>query len=190
MEENQLFIQISDTLSQGKLDVAAQMAEEAIVQFPQSAQLYFISAAISAQSELYEEAINRYNLALELNPQLHIANFQLGLLLATLGQIEPSIEVLTRLSEDAIIYLNRFAKGLILVLTAENNQKKLTQALEFIQEGIRLNQENLYLNDDMRGIAERIENELSTMPDMQLATNEETDESDQSHLLDIYQNKH
>ncbi len=195
MDENRLFIQISDTLSQGKLDQAAAIADEAIKQFPKSSQLQFIFAAIAAQSEQYDLAIQRYQEALGLNPELHIARFQLGLLLATLGQNEASTSTLTPLCRDNADYLGYFAKSLVLILTSESNEnsneEQLIQAVALLKEGILMNQENLHLNDDMRAMMTRVKAELEKAEPEQSHVNAETsDEVDQSHLLDIYKSSH
>ena len=191
MDEKHFFIQIMDNLSQGDLKQAHTLATEAIEQYPSSGKLHFIHAAIDAQSEQYESAIERYLKALQYDPELHIARFQLGLLLATLGQGESSIDFLRPLSEDTNHYLGCFSRGLILILTAddesETNLEKLQEAANLLQKGIQLNQENLHLNDDMRAMLQRINGELDEKQSAQnVPESDLQEEVDQSHLLDVY----
>lgn len=190
MDEITLCHQITDLLSQGEIEQANSLASQACTQFPEHAQLQFIYAAIGAQLEQYPEAVQRYQHALSINPNLHIARFQLGLLLSTLDANEEAENVLLPLSQDVSHYLGCFAKAVILLQNAATlepfQQRQIfIEAFQWLEQGIENNNQNPILNDDMRLMKARVEAELNT----EEAETEEEIAPDQSHLLDIYQQR-
>lgn len=180
----------SDLISQGKMEDAKERLSNGLVEYPNSAQLHFLQAAVYAQLESYDDAISHYQKSLHLEPQLFIARFQLGLLLATLGENEKCIDVLDGLVSLDEHYLSLFAKGIINTLT-----NQLDSAIDSIRQGLKANNENPSLNKDMKAMLARIESEQNTNDKDSVETNEKpavlvSEEADQSHLLDIYQTKH
>lgn len=190
MEEADYIQDITDKISQGKLDLAFATVTEAIQEFKQNGQLHFLKAAISAQQENYELAIAEYQLAIQFQPDLAIARFQLGLLQATLGDVNNATLALDTLATQNSGYLSFFANGIIKIL---NNEIEIAQ--EQIQQGIAANRENVTLNNDMKAMLGRLDQEPvagdKTEPQQnEDDVNQEVEESDQTHLLDIYQHRH
>lgn len=156
MNEQAYIAQITDQMVMGRLDSAQDALNQGLQQFPQSGQLHFLCAAVSAQNEDYPKALDHYQLALQATPNLHIARFQMGLLLASLQQGEPALEVLTPLSGLENHYLGSFAQAICALVTGD-----VLNGKAFLQQGIQQNQENLSLNRDMQTMLMDLEADLA-----------------------------
>lgn len=156
MNEQAYIAQITDQMVMGRLDSAQDALNQGLQQFPQSGQLHFLCAAVSAQNEDYPKALDHYQLALQAAPNLHIARFQMGLLLASLQQGEPALEVLTPLSGLENHYLGSFAQAICALVTGD-----VLNGKAFLQQGIQQNQENLSLNRDMQTMLMDLEADLA-----------------------------
>ena len=80
----------------------------AIVREPGNAELRYLLGAELAQRREYPEAVAQMRTALDINPKLHFARLQLGLLYLTLAQPDDSLAVwapLEELEETARLWL-------------------------------------------------------------------------------------
>ncbi len=114
------------------------------------AKLVYLLGAEYAQIGMMDRAQENMARAVELDPDLHTARLQLGLLLLTQAQPQQAVEVLAPLqSLGADSPFTHFANGLV-YLTRDN----VTDCRTSIERGMQLNIEhprpNLALNDDMR----------------------------------------
>ena len=142
----------------------------------------YILAAEHAEIGMYERAIEEMQKALLLNSNLWTAHFQKGLLYLTLNKKNEAIESwqpLLKLPESH--YLYHFSKGLISAL-----EENATAAISFLTEGIKINKENIALNNDMQRILENINSIPKTAPE---ATADLKNKDTQHLFLSAYGNE-
>lgn len=126
--------------------------QQAATDRPESGLPWLMQGAEHAQRGANTQAEEAYSRALLLEPGLHIARFQLGLLQfceQRLAAAALTWQGLSELAEDNPLRL--FAEGFA-ALGA--NQTKL--ALDRFQRGLMANEANPVLNKDMQGVIERI----------------------------------
>lgn len=119
---------------------------------PDNADVRYMLGAEHAQIGMYERAMEDMAAALQINPELDTARFQLGLLYLTSKRVVEAIDVwqpLDRLGEDNSLYL--FKTGLIHLAQDEFNP-----CLEYLRRGIANNSFNLALNNDMQRIIDEV----------------------------------
>ncbi|WP_199611735.1 tetratricopeptide repeat protein [Flocculibacter collagenilyticus] len=177
---------ITTLMSQQEYLLAQQEVQTGLQNYPEHGQLYFLDAAILAQTGEYERAVTSYQQAITYAPELSIARFQLGLLLATLEEYEASRLTLQPLIAHTQGYLAAFAQGLLHIF-----ESNLTAATTSIEQGIALNQDNPSLNNDMQLMLTRLS--IPSESESTSQQNDNTDEqeaTDKTHLLDIYHSKH
>jgi tetratricopeptide (TPR) repeat protein len=190
MDENYYILKTTEMMQQGLLEPAQSVLGSALLEYPRAGQLHFLMAAILAQLESYEDALESYQMALNNQPDLHIARFQKGLLLATLEQNSQAYEVLVPLTKSDHAYLQYFSLGIISVL-----DNRIPEAIAYLNNGISENLENITLNQDMKNLIQRLENHNAEKADTTNQINSPDDseivdrdiEQDKTHLLDIYQ---
>jgi len=126
--------------------------KDGTAKFPQDARLAYMLGAENAQIGLYDRAQAEMRRAIELDPSLHTARFQLGLLQLTQGDTEGAMQ--TWLGLDALAEghsLRLFRDGLA-ALAAD----RFAEAREKIQSGIKGNNFSPDLNQDMEKLLARI----------------------------------
>lgn len=131
--------------------------ERAVRADPDSAELRHLLAAEYAQAGQFESAKAEFFHAITLNPDAHVARFQLGLLLLTAGDTTAALRVwgpLDSLPDGTP--LKHFKRGIEAL--SRNDGRACEQHLI---AGIAANSDNLPLNDDMRRILARIQDENS-----------------------------
>jgi tetratricopeptide (TPR) repeat protein len=125
---------------------------DAIVRDPGNAELRYLLGAELAQRREYPEAVAQMRTALDINPKLHFARLQLGLLYLTMSQPDNSLVVwapLEELEENAA--LKAFKRGLEALIRDD-----FSSCIGFLQQGIDLNKQNATLNDDMSQLIDRV----------------------------------
>ncbi|MGC0118611.1 tetratricopeptide repeat protein [Pseudoalteromonas piscicida] len=152
-----------------------------------SFEVHFLDASYHAEQNDYMRAKNAFLRSLNINPQFHIARFQLcflALLNEDFDILNSHIEQLLMLGEDN--YLATFAKALVNIL-----QDNTEQAKALLTEGILLNDENLALNENMNQLLYMLSEELHDTSSQPEVDDIESDlsSSNNSILLDIYNNK-
>ena len=116
------------------------------------AQLRYLQAADSAAQRRYDDAENEFIAALHLNPSLHTARFQLGLLQLTCAHPDKAQATWVPLHQaSSPAELRHFVLGLE-ALIVDNFKECVAQ----LQVGISLNTTNAALNRDMEMMITRI----------------------------------
>jgi tetratricopeptide (TPR) repeat protein len=122
-----------------------QRLRAAIQRDPANAELRYLLGAELAQLREYPEAVASIRSALEINPKLHFARLQLGLLYMTMAQPDQSLSVWAPLEElDETAALKAFKRGLEALIRDD-----FPTCIGYLQRGIDLNKHNATLNDDM-----------------------------------------
>lgn len=124
----------------------------AAVNDPRNGEIRYLLGAELAQQQRYDEAVLELSAAVALNPLLHTARFQLGLLHLTMAQAHHAAAVLApleNLEDDAA--LKHFKRGLD-ALAVDN----LQEAVASLERGIQLNHDNPPLSADMKLLVDRI----------------------------------
>jgi tetratricopeptide (TPR) repeat protein len=148
--------------------------QAAVAQDPRNPQLRYLLGAELAQQKEYAAAVVEMNAALELDPALHFARFQLGLLYLTMAQPEQSIAIWAPLeSLDDNAALKFFKRGLESLIRDE-----FDNCVDLLRKGIALNTQNAPLNRDMGMVIERVGDAIvppaaqATPPQAAATTNE------------------
>lgn len=126
--------------------------EQAVGADPHNAELRHLLAAEYTDAGRYDSAKAEFLHAIALNPGAHIARFQLGLLLLTLGDPAGASRIwqpLEALGEETPLW--HFKHGLEALI-----RRDLTTCRRDLGEGIARNAANSPLNSDMRLILARI----------------------------------
>jgi len=130
----------------------------AAVADPRNGEVRYLLGVELAQQRQYDQAVLELSAAVALNPLLHTARLQLGLLHLTMAQPDHATQVLAPLeSLDDQSALKHFKRGLEALAVDDFNA-----AIENLAHGIELNRENAPLNGDMQMLLERIRRALST----------------------------
>src|SRR5436190_21242378 len=129
-----------------------QRLRAAIVRDPGNAELRYLLGAELAQRREYPEAVAQMRTALDIDPKLHFARLQLGLLYLTMSQPGDSLTVWAPLEElDESAALKAFKRGLEALIRDD-----FQTCIGFLQRGIDLNKQNATLNDDMSQLIEKV----------------------------------
>ena len=129
-----------------------QQIRAAVAREPRNAELRYLLGAELAQQREYDAAVVEMRTALELDPNLHFARLQLGLLYLTMSQPNDSIEAWAPLEQlDERAALKAFKRGLEALIRDD-----FPACINFLQQGIRLNTQNDPLNQDMSTIVDRV----------------------------------
>lgn len=125
----------------------------AVLNDPRNGELRYLLAAHMAQQRDYDSAVLEFSAAIALNPQLHGARFQLGLLHLTLGQLQHAFTVLAPLEDlgDGAA-LKFFMRGLMALARDD-----FAACVENLRHGMHLNTDNEPLNRDMAMLLERVQ---------------------------------
>jgi tetratricopeptide (TPR) repeat protein len=124
----------------------------AIVRDPGNAELRYLLGAELAHQHEYPEAVTQMRTALDINPKLHFARLQLGMLYLTMAQPDDSLAIWAPLEElDESAALKAFKRGLEALIHDD-----FATCIGHLQRGIDLNKQNATLNDDMSQLIERV----------------------------------
>lgn len=135
----------------------------AAVNDPRNGEIRYLLGAELAQQQRYEEAVLELSAAIALNPLLHTARFQLGLLHLTMAQVHHATAVLApleNLEDDAA--LKHFKRGLD-ALAVDN----FPEAVASLERGMQLNRDNPPLNADMKLLVDRIKTTIANATEEQ-----------------------
>ena len=112
-----------------------QRLRAAINREPGNAELRYLLGAELAQLRAYPEAVMQMRTALDINPKLHFARLQLGLLYLTMSQPDDSLAVWAPLEDlDESAALKAFKRGLEALIRDD-----FPTCIGFLQQGIDLN---------------------------------------------------
>jgi len=138
-----------------------QQIKSAVARDPGNAELRYLLGAELAQQRDYDGAVVEMRTALAIEPKLHFARLQLGLLYLTMARPNESIEIwapLEQLDDDAA--LKYFKRGLEALIRDD-----FAACIDQLQHGIRLNTQNAPLNRDMSMVIERVLETTSGSPE-------------------------
>lgn len=149
-----------------------------------SARFHYMLGAEYAELSMFDRAIEYIAKAVELNPEIKEASFQLGLLYAMKNDMDQAKAAWDRLDDlGAEHYLYLFKSAILLADTAE-----FAVAMEAMKKGLSLNTANPALNSDMTKLLTHWETVMnSEQPEQQT---ESESESDSNYFLSAYQDKH
>ena len=134
----------------------------AILREPANAELRYLLGAELAERREYPEAVQQMRTALDINPRLHFARLQLGMLYLTMSQPGDSLAVWAPLEElDETAALKSFKRGLEALIRDD-----FRACIGFLQRGIALNTQNATLNDDMTQLIEKVRDGSVIAPPM------------------------
>jgi tetratricopeptide (TPR) repeat protein len=137
-----------------------QQIRAAVAQDPRNAELRYLLGAELAQQKDYDAAVIEMQTALELDPKLHFARFQLGLLYLTMAQPDQSIAIWRPLeSLDESAALKFFKRGLEALIRDD-----FDTCVGMLRQGIKLNTQNAPLNHDMTLVINRVGDALVPGP--------------------------
>jgi tetratricopeptide (TPR) repeat protein len=129
----------------------------AVVNDPRNAELRYLLGAEMAQQKDYDGAVMEMSAAIALNPLLHVARFQLGLLHLTMARPDHSMAVLAPLEDlDDVSALKHFKRGLEALIRDD-----FANCIAHLGNGIALNKENEPLNRDMNMLMQRVATVMS-----------------------------
>jgi tetratricopeptide (TPR) repeat protein len=124
----------------------------AIVRDPGNAELRYLLGAELAQRREYTEAVAQMRSALDIDPKLHFARLQLGLLYLTMSQPDDSLAIWAPLEElEETAALKAFKRGLEALIRDD-----FSACIGFLQKGISLNTQNAPLNHDMSQLIDKV----------------------------------
>lgn len=141
---------------QDKHEESISYLKRAQTRAPKEGKVYYLLGAEHAQIGLYDRAVEEMSRAIELDPGLHTARFQLGLLHITAGRVDQATktwEALDALGTDHPLY--QFKAGMLCLA-----QNEFEQCAGHLRKGIRLNRQNEVLNHDMSRILADVEKQL------------------------------
>jgi tetratricopeptide (TPR) repeat protein len=133
--------------------------EQAIRADFKNGSLHYLLGADCAQAGEYDRAVSEMALALELDPSLHTARFQLGLLHLTMAQPDASIAVWAPLESQPDESLRHFKRGLEALIRDD-----AAGCLAELEAGIAANTSNAPLNRDMGMMMEKVREHLDQRP--------------------------
>ncbi len=124
----------------------------AVSRDPGNAELRYLLGAELAGRREYPEAVQQMRTALDINPKLHFARLQLGLLYLTMSQPDDSLATWAPLEDlDESAALKAFKRGLEALIRDD-----FVACIGFLQKGIDLNKQNATLNDDMSQLIDKV----------------------------------
>jgi Flp pilus assembly protein TadD len=144
--------------NQDKHEESISYLKRAQNQSPKEGKIFYMLGAEHAQIGLYDRAAEEMAKAVELDPNLHTASFQLGLLHMTSGRVDQATKAwlpLDTLGSQHPLYL--FKTGLLHLARDE-----FEPCMDNLREGIQLNNMNEALNRDMSRVISDVEKLLGT----------------------------
>jgi tetratricopeptide (TPR) repeat protein len=124
----------------------------AVLDDPRNGDKRYLLGAELAQQRDYDGAVLELSAAIALNPFLHVARLQLGLLHLTLAQPHHTLAVLAPLEElPDESPLKHFKRGLEALIADD-----FAACLQALTHGVELNRDNPALNRDMQLIIDQV----------------------------------
>lgn len=159
MTENPIALDVEEILHlamsairSGDHGAALSQLKQGAARFPDDARIVYLLGAEHAQIGLFDRAEAEVSRAVELDPSLIIARFQLGLMQMTQGRPEDARETWAALDQLPPTHgLRLFKQGLDAM-----SRDRFAEARNLIQRGIDANDFSQELNNDMRNVLSRI----------------------------------
>ena len=132
---------------------AMEYLKRVVAQSASNFNAHFLLAAEYAQIGLNERAIEEFNTALGLQPNLHPARFQLGLLLLCNARVQEALDAWKPLEKAAASDPYAvFARGL-----SKLARDEFAASAEDLRRGMELNRSNAALTVDMKRVLDQVE---------------------------------
>lgn len=133
-------------------DVAIPILEQVLARNPCHARARHLLGAEFAQAGKMDDAVVEITTALELNPDMPLARFQLGLMLMTCARTEEAVQVWSGLDVlESCNVLNRFRRSMMMIV-----QGQMQLAHSELAAAIADNIDLPALNGEMREVIEMI----------------------------------
>jgi tetratricopeptide (TPR) repeat protein len=138
-----------------------QQIKSAVASDPGNAELRYLLGAELAQQRDYDGAVVEMSTALAIEPNLHFARLQLGLLYLTMARPAESIAIWAPLEQlDDGAALKSFKRGLEALIRDD-----FAACIDHLRHGIQLNTQNAPLNRDMNMIIDRVRETTAGAPE-------------------------
>lgn len=153
---------------------------------PENGKAHYLMGAVHAEIGMHAQAAEEMTHALDLEPDLHTARFQLGLLNLTSGKVDEAEQVWTELDilgDQDPLYL--FKKGMLHLVKDE-----FGPCIKLLKAGIEVNTLNEDLNNDMRRVIMDAEKAMARQSTVDTEDVDNPATADGRHiLLSVYENK-
>jgi tetratricopeptide (TPR) repeat protein len=137
-----------------------QQIKSAVAGDPGNAELRYLLGAELAQQRDYDGAVIEMSAALAIDPNLHFARLQLGLLYLTMARPKESLAIWAPLEQlDDGAALKSFKHGLEALIRDD-----FAACIDHLQRGIQLNTQNAPLNRDMNMVIDRVRETTTAAP--------------------------
>ncbi|MEX2963072.1 tetratricopeptide repeat protein [Microbulbifer sp. TYP-18] len=138
---------------------------------------HLMLAAEYAEIKMYERAIEGMKTAVEMAPQLWIAQFQLSQLYIVIQDFDKAKKIWKKLltASDSPQYFRDFAEGLLAL-----SEKETEKGVELLRKGMNENKENPALNGDIEKI---IISSINPEPALSEDTEHQDDDSAMKKML-------
>jgi tetratricopeptide (TPR) repeat protein len=137
---------------QGQPDRAIALLKQAVGEAPTDARCHYLLGAEYAQIGMYERAMTQMQEALQLDPELHAARFQLGLLQLTSRNVDAAQEAWGPLDMLGPRHAYALFKTGLLHLARD----EFADAARCLQDGLVANDFNTPLNTDMQRMLDAV----------------------------------
>jgi tetratricopeptide (TPR) repeat protein len=151
LDADELFHLALKATQENQTEQAIEYLKRAVNLNPQNSKAHYLLGALHAEIGMYDRAALEMDHALEIEPDLHAARFQLGLLHLTSARLDlakTAWQPLEKLGEEDPFYL--FKTGMLLL--AEDD---FENCMQYLEKGIEKNTINLPLNNDMARVLEK-----------------------------------
>lgn len=143
------FLELHSTQS---FDEANEHLQDAVRVFAQDAKLRFMLGSVLASQGQYSQALSQFELAVQLDPMLQIARFQLGSLRFTSGDALGARRAWEPFADLPQTHcLKCFKNGCEALM-----EDRFADAISWLQQGIEANRDNAFLNHDMQLLLQRV----------------------------------
>lgn len=153
---------------------------------PDDGKAIYLLGSLHADIGLYDRAIEEMTRAVQLDPGIDVAHFQLGLLYLTSQKAEEATNAWSHLDYlDESNYLYLFKEGLISLINDD-----FTGCIQKLKQGIQNNQINAPLNNDMLKMIQAAEKaiEMNALAAPDQAGVNDNDETSETQILSAYNN--
>ncbi len=137
------------TLLASDLVKSDELIEQALKQYPNAINLLYLKASVSVEQNNLDIATEHFVKVIELAPNFDIARFQFAFLAVTQGQYDSALSHFQYLAQSTeVVYLKHFSDGFLSLLA--NNDEAAASA--YLLTGIKSNNENAALNQNMEKV--------------------------------------
>lgn len=136
----------------GRPDEAMSLLKQAVKAAPQDARCHYLLGAEYAQIGMIDRALDQMGAAVALDPELHAARFQLGLLQLTSRQVEAARSTWSGLDALGPAHSYTLFKNGMLHLASN----RFSECISCLQQGISANDFNAPLNADMQRMLDQV----------------------------------